>query len=338
MPGTQVTCTQHDFHMSLIIACACLWSISFLVLSVYSVSRVSSLSSPPLPTCDEASLSRLQTLWTAELSAGRNNAGVYLHSFDDQSGTGEGVWNISNPKCGKGTSFAWCPPEEVVQYHLPTPLNGISFTVVQRNITRKYGRPLCCAGTEYGLAFAFDKAEDQSISPMCYFPVDGSSQARGKCGCGQLGLQFEFSCPVSDDGYDLHDCTENASAVSHANPDNCISPYGDGVACTHKAIVQTKFPYTAFQCSQNYDTFATLATYTRDVVQSPDSPGMGWNEVVIRSWYDVDFHKVPLVAFFYAGGNRSHFLRVVHEFYTVTGMRHIPVVEFDPDDGFKCMT
>jgi hypothetical protein len=52
-----------------------------------------------------------------------------------------------------------------------------------------------------GFVFDFENTADESISPLCYYPTDGSSNHRlTNSGCGPIGVQWSPT-PLSSKGY-----------------------------------------------------------------------------------------------------------------------------------------
>lgn len=272
---------------------------------------------------------RLQKLWETQPTpnTAMEDCSVFLHSIDVESPkTGTGTWNN---KCTKDTPYPWCPSPTFKQGQLTLPLEGMSFTLVNKYITRDHGRTLCCGTGTFGLVFDYENiGNDQTISPLCYYATDGATLSRSKCGCGSYGLQLPSGCnPTSSGNYNLSTCDPNKTGNQLYNTNLLI----------RNAINKLTFPYTSSQCSQNYDQFKELSYIAKPLVPPATSKIGTWNEVVIRSWLDVDFDIVPLTAFFYQYENlesQQNIYKIAALFKTITG-KTLPVVSFDTKDGFR---
>jgi len=243
--------------------------------------------------------------------------------------------------CKKDSQFFWCP----VKYaHLigkiKVPLKGISFSAFNSSIHRKGGRTLCCK--QYGFIFHYpDGSDDNPISPMCYFPTDGSTLIRGKCGCGKVpGLQKSSDCPLDSGWKNLATCDKNKSG-DKLYEDTILGIHSN----TYNAINELKLPYTALQCSTNFNQFMDLSKIAIKLQNKnpPTGNAKNWNEVVIPSWSsnDIKIDQIPLKALFYTNDkDASNMIKLARLYYNKTGYS-IPVVKFDPKaskDPFKQLT
>ena len=53
-----------------------------------------------------------------------------------------------------------------------------------------------------GFVFCYKQIHDLSISPLCFYELDGNSVMRSRGGCGGYGIQMPI--PFNKSGYDLH--------------------------------------------------------------------------------------------------------------------------------------
>lgn len=219
---------------------------------------------------------------------------VFMHVFDLQT---------------YGTKKPWFPDTKMnlrdlirhftgvsVPVHLPT--FSVSFSAMNRNILPDHAQVLFSVDNECsGMIFAYgDKVNDRTISPMCFFPRDGSTGLRANCGCSaSFGVQTRRP-RYSPSGY-MHQLRRRSGTM-------------------------TLFPQRPLRFKEFVRTLMKhkLMGYGKRTM---------WNEATFPNWTGVDA-TVPLVAFF-AIDEPNSLKSAVHvrdAFARDTG-NLLPVVTFD---------
>ena len=260
---------------------------------------------------------------------GHEKCMVYLHSFDCTNSQDTGAsWN---GYCEKYSNLPWCPTIQTdLKEHVPflpsiyIPNQGVSFSAFNKHLIRKGVTQNNPNGSifnninAHGFIFFYgdDYVKNKTISPMCFYPTDSSSIMRGMCGCGEIGIQRESDCAPNEDGYDLssNEINEFTNQAIRYERNNFI---------VESSLILQK--------SLNFNNFVEMCKSSVNIESE-----LSLNEIIFKNWIGIDFHDVPIVAFFYLEEHdkRKEIVSVANTYYKLTG-DIIPIVSFNltPSDG-----
>lgn len=283
----------------------------------------------------EATVNRLNTIWKRNPNEyvhdphGYRNCLVFTHSFEAvTSNHYTGTWN---GYCTSRTHFPWCPKlkVDVRQTTSPfkfgkVPLHGVSFSAFNKYLKR-CGKILY--GEQYGIVFEFESLRnDSSISPMCFYPTNASTLARNKCGCGGVGIQTNIK----------NDPKGNyIGKIKHRN--NISEHTRHAIHRNKKWFWLWKF-HTIMQPPLNFSDFIETCMQEFTKLNETHSKDEAHNDIIIKSWMNVDFNSVPLAAFFIKKGDVANLDKVkecTQKFKDIVGC-DVPVLYFDPYCTHDC--
>ena len=279
---------------------------------------------------DDEKVSKLNALWN--MYPTDHNRLIFMHSFD-------GITNTSNfgdwkGYCDDKSSWPWCPVSSVLWsnwkvsvlgYNVPfppvsLPVEGISFSAFNKYIMPKDGKVLYNQDNASGLLFKC--SNDKLISPMCYYPSDGATITRSNGGCGSFGIQFEKIQP-NNYGYEM-----NVSRNDVEGEEIYKSELFTILSCKRFSLAFSQ------QKSLNFKQFIDISQLNSNE-RFPDG-SLTFNEVVLKSWRNVDFSRVPLFAFFHSKNAPLEIKEEIHEIaklFEKNVKKRLPVVSFDPSNS-----
>ena len=277
---------------------------------------------------DYEKVSKLNSLWN--MYPTDHNSLIFMHSFD-------GVTNTSNfgdwkGYCDDKSSWPWCPASSVLWsnwkvnilgYNVPfppmsLPVEGISFSAFNKYIMPKEGKVLYNQGNASGLLFKCN--HDKLISPMCYYPSDGATITRSNGGCGSMGIQLGRILP-NNYGYKMNGSRNDVDGKEIYKSELFT-------------ILSCKRFFLAFsqQKSLNFQQFIDISKLNSNERIPDDS----FNEVVFKSWRNLEFSRVPLFAFFHSKNAPIEIKEEIHEIaklFEKNVKKRLPVVSFDPKNS-----
>lgn len=283
----------------------------------------------------EIIVNRLNNIWNRNPAQyihdphGYRSCLVFTHSFEAvTSNQYAGSWN---GYCTSKTQFPWCPKSsvDVRQTSSPfkfgkVPLHGISFSAFNKYLKRP-GKMLY--GEQCGIIFEFESIRpDFSISPMCFYPTNASTLARNKCGCGGVGIQT----------YIKNDPEGNY--IKSIKSQNKVSEYTKHAIHKNKKWFWLWKFHTIMQPPLNFSNFIKTCMQEFTKLNTTHSENETHNDIIIKSWMNVDFNSVPLAAFFVKKNDVVNLDKVKEcalKFNDIVGFQ-IPVLYFDPYCTHDC--
>lgn len=287
---------------------------------------------------DYEKVSKLNSLWN--MYPTDHKSLIFMHSFD-------GVTNTSNfgdwkGYCDDKSSWPWCPAASALlsNWHINVlgmkltfppielPIEGVSFSALNKNIIPVEGEVIFNGDNASGLIFKY--FDDKLISPMCYYTSDGSTVVRNNGGCGHFGLQIQ---PISfnEYGYNMN-TTQND--ISGNKVDESWTEYAASFGPLSKNVL--KLISMLLQDSLNINQFLDVYRISKSVTKSGSHNFLyvsNLNEVVFKSWRNIDFSRVPLFAFFHSKNAPLEIKEEIHEIaklFERNIKKRLPVVSFDP--------
>jgi hypothetical protein len=205
------------------------------------------------------------------------------------------------------------------------PVEGVSFSAFNRHIIPSEGDIIFNGNEACGLGFDFwDASEDREISPMCFYPTDGSTLIRCNGGCGHVGFQTRV-IKFDRKGYKLN------TSPSELTGELMLEIRKK----TEEAFRQLSYSSILRQDSLNFQQFVDISRKHTTVKKKKlrPLPVSNLNEVVFKSWNGADFGIVPLTCFFHmkqcSADTKEKIHKVSNDFEKLLGYR-LPVVSFDP--------
>lgn len=295
---------------------------------------------------DNEKVRKLNALWN--MYPTDHSSLIFMHSFD-------GVTNTSNfghwkGYCDDKSSWPWCPASSALLSNwylnvlgmklrfppIELPIEGVSFSAFNKHIIPLEGEVIFNGDNASGLLFKY--FNDKLISPMCYYASDGTTIIRSNGGCGHLGLQLQ-PISFSEHGYNMNTTQNDIS--------------GKKIYESWTKYAQSFNPLLMlFQDSLNINQFLKIAEIkSKSVTKSTYLNNLkhfvrvsDLNEVIFKSWRNIDFFRVPLFAFFHSKNASFKIKEEIHEIaklFERNVKKRLPVVSFDPENSsepFKLST
>ena len=285
---------------------------------------------------DYEKVSKLNSLWS--MYPNDHKSLIFMHSFD-------GVTNTSNfgdwkGYCDDKSSWPWCPAGSALWSNwyinvlgmklrfppIELPIEGVSFSAFNKHIISVEGEVIFNGDNASGLIFKY--FDDKLISPMCYYTSDGTTVVRSNGGCGHFGLQMQ---PISfnEYGYNMNTTQTDIS--------------GNKVYESWTEYAKSFSPLSMLlQDSLNINQFLDIAIIKSKSVTKSGLHNFvhvsNLNEVVFKSWRNVDFSRVPLFAFFHSENAPLEIKEEIHEIaklFEKNVKKRLPVVSFDRKKSSK---
>lgn len=228
--------------------------------------------------------------------------------------------------CDKQSQVPWCPNAGGIQR------NVVSFSFLHKNITANYGLPVFpnSAGTA-GFVFTANTVQNYLL---CAYPVDAMSYSRQNCGCGSWG---EDNC-------------QNVNTVKASCEQNGVFTdtdfFNKYIANNHQWDIKS-------MCSFGKEpaTFDAFLSSTQLIVSNSDQQAnwnpycnennldkcAGWNELVLKAWFDIPYKDIPIEAFVYVKDSHNLYpnssnAKAVADKMANTFPRNVPVLELNIDN------
>ena len=286
---------------------------------------------------DDEKVSKLNTLWS--MYPTDHKSLIFMHSFDGITNTSHfGDWK---GYCDDESSWPWCPASSVLwsNWHinilgikipfppLQLPIEHVSFSAFNKHIIPLEGEVIYNGDNASGLIFKY--FDDKLISPMCYYISDGATVIRSNGGCGHFGLQMQH-ISFNENGYNMNtiqnDISGNKFYESWTENAKNFNP------------ISTFF----LQHSLNINQFLYLSRIKSKSVTKSSLHNFlhlsNLNEVVFKSWRNIDFSRVPLFAFFHSKNAPLEIKEEIHEIaklFEKNVKKRLPVVSFDPKNSLE---
>lgn len=208
-----------------------------------------------------------------------NNAFMMMQADDYQS---------SDTSCDKQSQVPWCPNSASIMRDV------VSFSFLHKDITANYGYPIFsnAIGTA-GFIFKSSAIQDYLL---CAYPVDAMSFSRKNCACGEWGE------PLCNDVNSVRATCEQNGIYTDADFFNKYIANNNSwdikAMCSFgkEATSFDAFISSSQMIVSNSDKQANWNPYcSKDKLEKC----AGWNELVLKPWFDIPYKDIPIEAFFY---------------------------------------
>ncbi|VEG92460.1 Uncharacterised protein [Legionella spiritensis] len=223
-------------------------------------------------------------------------AGIVLHTLEKNTSMIASVdgYPLTEKVCDKQSTVPWCPNSGGMSRDI------VSFSFLHKDITPNYGYPIFAnAGGTAGFIF---KPNAISEYLLCAYPVDAMSFSRQDCGCGEWGK------PVCNNINSIRGTCEQNGIYTDTD---FFKTYIDN---NHKWDIKKMCSFGVF--TNNF--LAFMAT-TEIIINNPDKQGnwnpfcasgnsdkcAGWNELVLKPWFNIPYEDIPIEAFFYVTDSKN---------------------------------
>jgi len=215
-------------------------------------------------------------------------AGIVLHVLENNTSMmmqADG-YQSADTSCDKQSQVPWCPNSGSIMRDV------VSFSFLHKDITANYGYPMFsnAVGTA-GYVFNANAIQDYLL---CAYPVDAMSFSRKNCGCGEWGEGIctdVNSVKATCNGIDTDaDFFNTYIADNHAWDIKAMCSFGKEASAFNTFISSTQMIVSNADKQANWNPYC-----------SPDKLDKcaGWNELVLKPWFNIPYKDIPIEAFFY---------------------------------------